>query len=448
MGCITTIFGKYKIYIFAYPATAGCSFHNFFIESLFISHILSNHLEPKIRFLCKLLKFVMKYYNMDNFEGRITSKLSNVGTSIFAVMSSMAARHHAINLSQGFPDFPVSDELIDLIHHYMKKGYNQYAPMPGVPVLRKQIAKKIKSLYGAIYNPETEINITAGATQAIYTVIAALIKDDDEAIVFEPAYDSYAPSIKLNGGIVKYASLKLPDYSIDWEELPRLITHRTKLIIINTPHNPTGSILSASDMKQLENITQNTDIVILSDEVYEHLIFDNVRHESICRYPNLASRSFVIASFGKTFHATGWKMGYVVAPEKLMAEFRKAHQFNVFAVNTPIQYAIADFLKAPKNYNKLHQFYQQKRDYFIEGVSDSRFQIIHSQGTYFQLLEYQGISDKNEMDFAQELIEKFGIASIPVSAFYHNTFESKRLRFCFAKQKETLDRAIEILCKI
>ncbi len=385
---------------------------------------------------------------MIDFEGRILTKLPNVGTSIFAVMSKMAADNKAINLSQGFPDFPVSDELIDLVHHYMKKGHNQYAPMPGVPVLRKQIAKKVKSTYGASYNPDSEINITAGATQAIYTVISALIQEEDEAIIFEPAYDSYAPSIKLNGGIVKYAQLRLPDYSIDWDELPRLITHRTKLIIINSPHNPTGSVLSSSDMEQLENLTRNTDIVILSDEVYEHLIFNNQQHESVCKYPNLTARSFVIASFGKTFHATGWKMGYVLAPEKLMTEFRKAHQFNVFTVNTPIQYAIADFISKKKNYNKLHSFYEKKRDYFANKIRDSRFRIVPCFGTYFQLLDYSEISDKTEMEFAKELIEDYGVASIPVSAFYHDGIESKRLRFCFAKQKETLDQATKILCKI
>ncbi len=385
---------------------------------------------------------------MDNFKGRITTKLPNVGTSIFAVMSKMANQHKAINLSQGFPDFPVSEELIELIHYYMKEGHNQYAPMPGVPVLRKQIAKKVNGLYGAEYDPETEINITAGATQAIFTAISAFIKDEDEVIIFEPAYDSYAPSIKLNGGTVKYVQLQLPDYSIDWEELPRQITHHTKMIIINSPHNPTGSVLNVDDMLQLENLTRNTDIVIISDEVYEHLIFDELRHESICRYPNLANRSFVIASFGKTFHATGWKMGYVLAPEKLMAEFRKAHQFNVFTVNTPIQYAIADFIKVKKNYSKLPKFYQDKRDYFVKKISKSRFNEVQCSGTYFQLLDYEGISDKTEMDFAIELIENHGIASIPVSAFYNNTVESKRLRFCFAKQKETLDKAADILCKI
>lgn len=385
---------------------------------------------------------------MVDFEGRLSTKLPNVGTSIFAVMSKMANEHHAINLSQGFPDFPVSAELIEMIHHYMKQGYNQYAPMPGVPALRAQIVKKVKDTYGAEYSADSEITVTAGATQAIYTAISAIIREDDEAIIFEPAYDSYAPSIQLNGGTVKYARLRLPDYSIDWDELPRLITHRTKLIIINTPHNPTGSVLKSSDILQLEALTKDTDIVIISDEVYEHLIFDNLQHESVCKYPDLARRSFVIASFGKTFHATGWKMGYVLAPEKLMSEFRKVHQFNVFTVNTPIQYAIADFISKKKNYNKLHSFYEQKRDYFSDKIRTSRFRIVPCFGTYFQLLDYRDISDKPEMEFAEELIKEFGIASIPVSSFYHDGMESKRLRFCFAKQKETLNKAAEILCKI
>ncbi|MBU1014257.1 MAG: aminotransferase class I/II-fold pyridoxal phosphate-dependent enzyme [Bacteroidetes bacterium] len=385
---------------------------------------------------------------MLDFEGRLSTKLPNVGTSIFAVMSKMANEHNAINLSQGFPDFPVSAELIELIHHYMKNGYNQYAPMPGVPALRAQIVKKVKDIYGAEYNADSEITVTAGATQAIYTAISAIIRDEDEAIIFEPAYDSYAPSIRLNGGTVKYARLLLPDYSIDWDELPRLITHRTKLIIINTPHNPTGSVLKSSDILQLEALTKETDIIVISDEVYEHLIFDNLQHESVCKYPELARRSFVIASFGKTFHATGWKMGYVLAPEKLMNEFRKVHQFNVFTVNTPIQYAIADFISKKKNYNKLHSFYEQKRDYFADKIRTSRFRIVPCFGTYFQLLDYRDISDKPEMEFAKELIKKFGIASIPVSSFYHDGMESKRLRFCFAKQKETLNKAAEILCKI
>ncbi len=385
---------------------------------------------------------------MEDFQGNLSTKLANVGTSIFAVMGQLANEYKAINLSQGFPDFPVSKELIDRINHYMKEGHNQYAPMTGVPSLRNQIARKVKDIYGVDYSPDSEINITAGATQAINTVILALIKDNDEAIIFEPAYDSYAPSIRLNGGMVKYAQLRLPDYSIDWNELSKMITHRTKLIIVNTPHNPSGSILSAEDMKRLEALTNNTDILILSDEVYEHLIYDGLTHESACKFPGLASRSFVIGSFGKTFHATGWKIGFVLAPKKLMTEFRKAHQFVVYAVNTPIQFALADFLENKKNYSKLHKFYQQKRNYFVQKMQQSRFEIVPSFGTYFQVLDYSNISDETEMDFATRLIKEHGIASIPISPFYHNGFESKRLRFCFAKKKETLDKAAKILCKI
>jgi len=385
---------------------------------------------------------------MKEFKGNFISQLPKVGTSIFAVMSQMATQYKAVNLSQGFPDFPVSAKLIDRIHFYMKKGMNQYAPMPGIPALREQIATMFKKLHNVDYDPDTEINIVAGATQAIYTVISAIIKDDDEAIIFEPAYDSYAPAIKLNGGIVKYAELKLPDYHIDWDEVSRLITHRTKLIVINTPHNPTGSILRAEDLKRLGEIIKSTDIIVLSDEVYEHLIFDNLKHESACKFPDLLNRTFVIGSFGKTFHATGWKMGFVLAPANLMAEFRKAHQFVVFAVNTPIQYAMADFIKNEKNYLGVSKMYEKKRDYFASKIKKSRFKIVPTYGTYFQLLDYSNISDEPEMEFATRLIKEHKIASVPVSAFYHDGQNNKRLRFCFAKEKETLDNAAKILCKI
>lgn len=385
---------------------------------------------------------------MEKYQGHINSKLPNTGTSIFAVMSQMAQKHNAINLSQGFPDFPVSKTLIDRIHYYMGLGYNQYAPMQGVFELREQISIKAEKLYAAKYNPETEVTICAGATEAIFSVITALIKEDDEAIIFEPAYDCYAPAIKLNGGMVKHAHLRLPDYSIDWEELPRMINHRTRLIIINTPHNPTGSVLKAEDLKKLESLIRGTEILILSDEVYEHIIFDGLKHESVSRYPDLASRSFVIGSFGKTFHATGWKMGFVLAPENLMAEFRKAHQFIVYAVNTPIQYAIADYLKDAANYENISQLYEEKRDFFCGLIQNSRFKIIPSFGTYFQLLDYKKISDEKEMDFASRLITEYGIAAIPISPFYLNKMESQRLRFCFAKSEETLTKAAEILCRI
>ena len=385
---------------------------------------------------------------MNTFKFSSNSKLPNTGTSIFAVMSGLANEVGAINLSQGFPNFPVSEELIELVHHYMKEGMNQYAPMQGIMPLREAIADKVNDTYGIAYDPVSEINITAGATQAIYGVIAALIRLGDEVIVIEPAYDSYAPSVELNGGIVRYSSLLVPGYAINWAEVRNLISSRTRLIIINSPHNPTGAILAKSDLIELDKITRGTDIVIMSDEVYEHLIFDGYRHESICWYPSLASRSFVIGSFGKTFHTTGWKTGYVLAPANLMAEFRKAHQFIVFAGNTPMQYAMADYLRDKDNYIHLPEFYQQKRDYFMHLISGSRFEIIPSFGTYFQLLGFSRISEESEMEFAVRLTRESGVASVPVSPFYHEKEEHRVLRFCFAKTEETLEKAAHILCKI
>lgn len=385
---------------------------------------------------------------MIKFPGIIKSKLPRTGTSIFAVMSQLANEHKAINLSQGFPDFDVSPKLIELISHYMKKGYNQYAPMTGVPLLRERISEKIEKTYKIEYDPDKEINITAGATQGIYAAIACMVRDDDEVIIFEPAYDSYAPAVQLCGGIVKYARMEPPDYNINWPEVARMVTHRTRMIIINSPHNPTGSILREKDLLALQHLTKKTDIVVLSDEVYEHLIYDGEPHESVCKYPGLVERSFVIGSFGKTFHATGWKMGYVLAPENLMKEFRKSHQFIVFTCNTPVQHAIADYLGDEKNYLDLHSFYQKKRDYFVDGISSSRFKIIPCHGTYFQLVDYSSISDESEMDFATRLITEYGIGSIPVSPFYHQRDENRVLRLCFAKKEETLDKAANILCKI
>jgi methionine aminotransferase len=303
-------------------------------------------------------------------------------------------------------------------------------------------------MYGANYDPETEINITAGGTQAISSIIEAFVREDDEVIIFEPAYDSYAPVIKLNNGMVKHAELKLPDYHIDWNEVKKMITSRTRMIIINSPHNPTGSVLRDADMKALSTITENTDILILADEVYEHLIFDGIRHESVCRYPQLARRSLVVGSFGKTFHATGWKMGYVLAPENLMTEFRKTHQFIVFSVNTPIQYALTDFLQEKSNYTGLAAFYQERRDYFVKLIEGSRFRIVPSFGTYFQLLDYSAISSEKDTEYAIRLTKESGLAAIPVSPFYQQKSDHKVLRFCFAKKNETLEKAAEILCKI
>ncbi len=385
---------------------------------------------------------------MENFDGNLISKLPHTATSIFAIMSGLAREHNALNLSQGFPDFEISGELIELVHKNMLQGNNQYAPMPGVLSLRERISEMFLQKYKASYHPESEITITAGATQALYTAISAFVRPGDEVIIFEPAYDSYAPAIKIQGGMVKYAQLKEPDYSIDWETLPALISGNTRMIIINSPHNPTGSIISKEDLKKLDTLTRNRDIIILSDEVYEHLIFDQLKHESICKYPSLANHALVIGSFGKTFHATGWKCGFVLAPPNLTAEFRKVHQFVVFAVNTPVQLAIAEFLKNKENYTHLNTFYQKKRDLFLDLVKSSRFKALPAKGTYFQLLSYEGISDEKETDFAIRLTKEYGIASVPVSPFYHNGKDNKILRFCFAKTTDTLVKAGEILCKI
>lgn len=383
-----------------------------------------------------------------HFPSNINSKLPSVETTIFTVMSKLAAENNAINLSQGFPDFECSPELIELVYKYMKQGNNQYSPMAGALVLREIIAQKTEIIYGAKYNPDTEITITAGATQAIYTAIAAIVQEGDEVIVFEPAYDCYQPAIELNGGKTIYLQLKSPDYSIDWNEVKKVINHRTKMIIINSPHNPTGAVFKESDLKILESITEGTDIVIVSDEVYEHIIFDNITHQSVARYSSLAARSFIVSSFGKTFHTTGWKIGYCVAPKELMAEFRKVHQFLIFAVNTPIQLALAEYLKKEENYLSLGNFYQQKRDYFLKLIKNSRFKVVQSHGTYFQLLDYSNITKEKDTDFAIRMTKEFKLASIPVSVFYHEPENDKILRFCFAKKEETLENAAEILCKI
>ncbi len=382
------------------------------------------------------------------YPSTLNTKLPGTGTSIFAVMSGLSNEYNAINLSQGFPDFEVSPELIDKIHHFMQKGFNQYAPMPGVPVLRKNISAKIKEDYGVEYDADREITITAGATQAIFTIIAAVVREGDEVIIFEPAYDSYGPAVKLQGGMVKYAEMQVPDYSIDWDTVTRLVSSNTRMIIINTPHNPTGSVLKPQDMQRLENLATTRDIIVLSDEVYEHLIYEGIPHESVCKYPQLRERSFMVGSFGKTFHATGWKMGYVLAPENLTEELRKVHQFNVFAVNTPIQYAIAEFMEDRDNYRHLGTFYQEKRDFFMRAVKGSRFQLIPSYGTYFQLLNYEDISQESEMDFAVRLVKEYGLGTIPVSSFYHHGKNNHTLRVCFAKREETLEKAANILCKI
>lgn len=385
---------------------------------------------------------------MQKFQGQISSKLPQTETSVFAVMTKMAEEHKAINLAQGFPDFEISKELIGLVNKYMLQGNNQYAPMPGVEWLRKNIARKVKESYGAEYDPDLEITITAGATQAIFNVVTAFIREGDEVIIFEPAYDSYAPAVKVNGGIVKYSSLVAPDYHIDWEQTFRMISNRTRMVIINTPHNPTGSVLREEDLLKLEKLVSVNNLIVLSDEVYEHLVFDGTIHQSVCKYPELASRSFMIGSFGKTFHATGWKVGFALAPENLMKEFRKTHQFMVFACNTPIQFAIAEFLEDPVNYRDLSVFYQQKRDLFLELIKDSKFKLIPSKGTYFQCVNFRDISSESEWDFCQRMTVEHGVAAIPLSPFYHKGTDEGVIRFCFAKKEETLRKAAEILCKM
>ncbi len=376
------------------------------------------------------------------------SKLPQTETSIFAVMSGLANQYQAINLSQGFPDFKVSDALIDLIYQQMQAGKNQYAPMPGVMELRQSIAEKIQRLYHKTIDPDTEITITAGATQALFTAITAFVSKGDEVIIFEPAYDSYAPAVVLNGGIPKYIQLTAPDFKIDWNQVKDNINANTKMIIINTPNNPGGFVFEKSDMENLETLTRNTDMVVISDEVYEHIIFDGLEHQSALKFDDLFSRTIAVYSFGKTFHATGWKMGYVVAPESLMVEFRKVHQFNVFCVNTPIQYALASYLNDENNYLSLPGFYQQKRDFFVERLHKSRFKIIPTHGTYFQLLDYSAISDQAEFEFAQWMTREKGVASIPVSSFYHNKKNQQILRFAFPKEEETLLKAVAILTDI
>lgn len=385
---------------------------------------------------------------MYHFPGSVHSKLPKVGTTIFTVMSQLAAEQGAINLSQGFPDFPVSPVLIDLVHKHMREGRNQYPPMAGIRELRDIIAAKQEALYGAQYDPDSEITITAGGTQAIFTAIQATIGEGDEVILFTPAYDCYAPAVELVGGKPVYVQLNSDDYSIDWRQVKKLISRHTKMIMLNTPHNPTGTVLSAKDMKELIKITQGSDIIILSDEVYEHITFDNVEHQSVSRYKELAERSIVVYSFGKTFHVTGWKTGYVLAPKNLMTEFRKVHQFNVFTANAPIQYALADFMRYSENYLTVAVEYQRKRDVFLEAVKASRFKIKPSKGTYFQLLDYSAISNEEDTELAKRLTIENKIASIPVSVFYHNPVQNSVLRFCFAKEEDTLKRAGDIIISI
>ena len=378
----------------------------------------------------------------------IYSKLPHVGTTIFTVMSALASGHKAINLGQGFPDYPMNEELIALVNQAMKDGHNQYVHMCGLPALRERIAEKISGLYTTTVNPETEITITPGGTYAIYTALTTVLQPGDEVIVFEPAYDSYIPNIEINGGVPVLIPLVFPDYKIDWELVKQKITPRTKMIMLNTPQNPSGSLLSATDIEELRSIVKDTGIFILSDEVYEHLIFDGMKHESMLRYPDLYERSFVCFSFGKVYNCTGWKLGYCVAPPALTKEFRKVHQFNCFTCASPVQFALEKFLKKKENYLGLGKFLQQKRDHFQGLMQQTKFKPLPTHGSYFQLYSYAGISDESEKDFAIRLTKEYGVATIPTSAFYKEEEDNKVLRFCFSKQEATLEEAAGRLMKL
>jgi methionine aminotransferase len=376
---------------------------------------------------------------------KLRSKLPSVGTTIFTVMSRLASDLGAINLSQGFPDFDCDPELVEAVARHMRAGRNQYAPMQGVPALREAIAGKYEEFHGRRYDPETEVTVTSGGTEAIFDAVAAVLHPGDEAIVLEPCYDSYIPAIELSGGVPVVVPLTYPDYNVDWTAVRAAVTSKTRLLIINTPHNPAGAVLSSADVQELIALVKGTDLVIVSDEVYEHIIFDGVQHESMARHPELAARSFVVGSFGKTYHTTGWKIGYAVAPAELTTEFRKVHQFVTFSTITPVQYALADFLSARRGLRELSPFFQRKRDLFLELMHGSRFRPLKSRGSYFQLMDYSAITSEHDADFAIRLTRERGVASIPTSPFLSRSPAPPVLRFCFAKKDETLERAAERL---
>ncbi len=379
---------------------------------------------------------------------QIKSKLPNVGTTIFTIMSGLAREHNAINLSQGFPDFNPDQKLLDLASKYMNTGFNQYAPMQGVLPLRERISEIMQTCYRASFNPDTEITVTPGATYAIYTCVAAFINKGDEVIVFEPCYDCYTPAIEVHGGIVVPVELQYPGFGIDWNLVKSKVNSKTKMIIINSPNNPCGTTLTENDLKELENLVRGKNIIVVSDEVYEHMAFDNKPHQSAALYPGLREQCIIVSSFGKTVHTTGWKIGYVAAPKELMNEWRKVHQFLVFAVNHPLQMALAEYLTDKSTYLELKNFYQNKRDYFRKLISGSRFIIEPCTGTYFQLLNYKNISNEKDTELAIRLTKENKLASIPLSVFYTNKTDNKLLRFCFAKKEETLEKAAEIICSL
>jgi methionine aminotransferase len=378
----------------------------------------------------------------------LQSRLPNVGTTIFTVMSALATEKNAVNLGQGFPDFNCDPRLLQAVTDAMSKGLNQYPPMTGIPVLREAVAAKIRALYGPSYDPVSEITITAGATQAILTAILAIVHPGDEVIVLEPCYDSYVPNIELAGGVVVRVPLTPGTFRPDFDKISAAINPNTRAIIINSPHNPSGTVWSREDTLKLQDILEPTEVLLISDEVYEHMVFDGQLHQSAARFPSLAARAFIISSFGKTYHVTGWKIAYAAAPASLTAEFRKVHQFNVFTVNTPMQYGLASYMADPRPYLDLPAFYQRKRDLFREGLKRTKFRVLPSEGTYFQCVDIAAVSDLHEADFCKWLTTEIGVAAIPLSAFYGNGFDQRVVRFCFAKNDQTLKTALDRLAKL
>jgi methionine transaminase len=403
---------------------------------------------PIYLFTYPLIYFPLSTDTINCMTPSIPSKLPNIGATIFTTMSVLAVEHNAINLGQGFPDFPMSEQLVELVHQAMRSGFNQYVHMNGLPALREALAEKAERLYRLQINPGDEITITPGGTYAIYTALTTVLQPGDEVIIFEPAYDSYIPNIEINGAIAVPLPLTYPGYHINWELVRKHITPRTRMIMLNSPHNPTGSVLSESDMLQLQEIVRNTNILILSDEVYEHLIFDGIAHQSILRYPELFERSFVCFSFGKVYHCTGWKLGYCIAPDALTDGFRKVHQFNCFTCNAPMQHALATYIRDPQTYLSLPAFLQQKRDYFETLMRDTKFTLLPTHGSYFQLASYAQFSNESDKDFATRLTKEYGVATIPVSSFYQSGKDDKVLRFCFAKKETTINKAVERLRKL
>jgi methionine aminotransferase len=385
---------------------------------------------------------------MLNSHTPLRSKLPSTGVSIFATMSRLALEHNAINLSQGFPDFDCAPELVETVARYMREGHNQYAPMPGVPALREALAFKIDRLYGRRYDPGTEVTVTSGATEALFATLTALVHSGDEVLLFQPAYDSYVPAIQLSGGMPVFVTLRPPDYRIDWDMVRRVITPRTRVIVINSPHNPTGMILGSEDIRELARVLEQTDAVVVSDEAYEHIVFDGASHESLSRYPAIAERAVVIGSFGKTFHTTGWKVGWAAAPRALSVEVQSIHQWVTFAVNGAIQLAYAEFITKDPECRSVGAFYQRKRDLFLSLIAGSRFRPLPCQGTFFQMADYSAITSERDADFAMRLLTEHGVASIPPSSFLYGVDPGPILRFCFAKRDETLERAAERLLKV